>query len=427
MRRELKILFIGIISLSVIITTYSVILLQKEESVNSNNDDNDPTYVRELTSSPKGIRLTYVHNFSDSIVISWFTEKNASEPQLLYSNKSNLSDFIGISPNMTKFSNSAYFYTAELIDLQPNKTYFYRVSSDNNNVREIMNFTTLANETGHVRFLVYGDSRTQRNVRSILASKIMENFNDSFDFSLLLGDIVEFGSLQDQWNEYFSDTEVINAYKQGIYVEGNHEQGDLTKMYDNLPMQNTATNRYYSFSYGGIGFIILNSNNEAIDDDVQTNWLNQTLIQFSQKNTFNFAFMHHPLVNELRTDLYFTENWRPLFEKYNVSIIFAGHDHLYERSYPILNSSTLKYDNSELYNYININDSIYITTGGAGAPLKIVHSNGFIAKTISGYHFLLVDIEKNIITSTLSLETWVMPGDFSNLYLYDNITITNFN
>ncbi|MHA1255377.1 MAG: hypothetical protein ACTSPS_07225, partial [Promethearchaeota archaeon] len=65
-------------------------------------------------------------------------------------------------------------------------------------------------------------------------------------------------------------------------------------MYDNLPMQNTATNRYYSFSYEGIGFIILNSNNEAIDYDVQTNWLNQTLIQFSQKNTFNFAFMHHP-------------------------------------------------------------------------------------------------------------------------------------
>jgi hypothetical protein len=42
MRRELKILFIGIITVSVIITTYSVILLQKEESVNSNND-NDST------------------------------------------------------------------------------------------------------------------------------------------------------------------------------------------------------------------------------------------------------------------------------------------------------------------------------------------------------------------------------------------------
>jgi hypothetical protein len=192
-------------------------------------------------------------------------------------------------------------------------------------------------------------------------------------------------------------------------------------------MPNNASNLYYSFSYGGIGFIILNSNDQAIDDVVQTNWLNQTLIQFSQKNTFNFAYMHHPLVNELRTDDYFTENWRPLFEKYNVSIVFAGHDHFYERSYPILNSSSLEYNDSEFYNYININDSIYVTTGGAGAPLKVVRSNEFIAETINAYHFLLVDIKKNTITSTFSLETWVMPGDFNNLYLYDNITITKYN
>ena len=197
MRRELKILFIGIISLSVIITSYSFFLLQKEESVDSksDNDDNGSLDIIELTSNPKGIRLTYIHNFSDSIVISWFTEKNASDPKVSYSLNSDLSNLIEIKPNMTKFSDSAYFYSAELINLQPNKTYFYRVSSDNNIVREIMNFTTLANKTDHIRFLVYGDSRTQRDERRILTEKIMKNFNDSFDFSILLGDIVEFGSL----------------------------------------------------------------------------------------------------------------------------------------------------------------------------------------------------------------------------------------
>ena len=88
MRKELKILFIGIISLSVIITSYSIFLLQKEDSVDSNNNNNGSKDVIILTYTPKGIRLTYIHNFSDSIVISWFTEKNASDPKVSYSLKS---------------------------------------------------------------------------------------------------------------------------------------------------------------------------------------------------------------------------------------------------------------------------------------------------------------------------------------------------
>jgi len=146
MRRELKILFIGIISLSVIITSYSVFLLQKEESVDSKsgNDDNGSLDVIELINSPKGIRITYIHNFNDSIVISWFTEKNASDPKVFYSLKSNLSDLIEVKPNMTIISNT-HLYSAELVNLLPNKTYYYQIRSDNNNLREIMNFTTFAN------------------------------------------------------------------------------------------------------------------------------------------------------------------------------------------------------------------------------------------------------------------------------------------
>ncbi len=135
--------------------------------------------------------------------------------------------------------------------------------------------------------------------------------------------------------------------------------------------------------------------------------------------------MHHPLIQN-RSYSYHRDNWRPLFDKYNVSFTFAGHDHLYERSYPIINSSTLEYDDSEFYNYTDLDDTIYFTTGGAGAPLHNEHSNEFIAEKLEAYHFMLVDFEKSALKSTISLETWVMPNDFSNLYLYDNITISKY-
>jgi len=425
MKRLRKTLFIGIISFSIILTSIVFVLLINEDNTesDSNKEDLDVLLLPiEQDYYPKGIRLTFIHNFNDSVIISWFTELNATDPLVNYSTKADLSNSIEIKANSTEIS-STFIYTAELIDLFPNKTYFYQISSDRYNKREILNFTTMANNTDHIRFLVYGDSRTLREERMILSQKIMENFKDNFDFTIHNGDIVEDGRDQYRWNNYFGDTECLNSYKQGIYVEGNHEEGLQTKMYDNLPMRNNESKRYYSFSYMGIGFIILNTNDYTTENDDQTDWLNQTLIQLSQENLFNFAFMHHPLLHE-RSSLYHREKWRPLFQKYNVSIIFSGHNHNYERSYPIINSTTLEFDDSKLYNYINLTDPIYIVTGGAGAPLLGVYNDAFIAKSESAYHFLLIDVKKEVTKTTLSLEVWCMPLNFGDLYLFDNITIS---
>lgn len=424
-----KLIFIGIVCFSVIIASFSYFLLQNEDISDSNNKNSELTEISNPSFVPKGIRLTFINSFNESVIISWFTQKNATNPNVTYSLEPDLSSSVEIKPNIAELSISTYFYSVELKNLAPNTTYYYQVILDNINKREILNFKTMADfDTDHVRFLVYGDSRTNRNERSVLSKKIMEYFREDFDFTIHSGDMVGDGSLQDQWNNYFIDTETLNAFKQGIYVEGNHEGGDNTEMYNNIPMPNTAINRYYSFSYGDVGYVILNSNKEFDDNynDDQTDWLNQTLIQLSQKNTFNFAFLHHPLL-DTRSHPYHREKWKPLFDKYNVSIIFCGHNHFYERSYPMTNSTTLEFDNSELYNYENLNNSIYIISGGAGAPLYSVNNYDFVANTNQTYHFVLVDVKKDVTKTTLSLEAWGMPEDLGNLYLFDNISITKWN
>lgn len=427
---------VGIISFLLILTSISFVLLEHEESTESDSDKEFlDIYSPEIWeyNKPDGIRLTFIHNFSESVVISWFTELNAINPIVTYSTQEDFSNYIIVKPNSKEIS-STFVYTAELVDLLPNKTYFYHIRSDPYNRREVLNFTTMPNNPNRIRFLVYGDSRTesdgitQRDERRNLAEKIMTNFSDKIQFTVHTGDIVYNGLNQYQWNDYFNDTECLNSYKQGIYVEGNHEGGLPTKMYDNLPMRNNFTpdNRVYSFSYMDIGFIILVSNPYAANYAPQTEWLNQTLIQFSQENLFNFVFLHHPLLNDLRTHFYFRENWKPLFDKYNVSLIFCGHDHHYERSYPITNSTSdpIEYDNSELYNYTNLNNSVYVTAGGAGAPLYEFPKKPFTAKIKKAYNFVLVDVKKEVSKTTISLETWCMPEDFGNLYLFDNITIS---
>lgn len=424
-----KIVIIGFISFLIIFTTiYYIIILNETNTESSSSNDNDSDTIIILTEelAPKGIRLTFIYNYNDSIVISWYTEKNATDPRLVYSTNSDLSSATEITPNSTQITTTTFIYYAEIVNLLPNTTYHYQVCLDDIHKREVMNFTTLANQVqSNITFLVYGDSRTQRVERRILVEKIMKSFRNEFDFTIHTGDIVEHGTDQNEWNNYFTDTEVLNAYKQGLYVEGNHEGGLLTKMYDNLLMYGTEDKRYYYFNYGEMGFIILNSNDYTVGNDDQTNWLNQTLKQLSQENTFNFAFLHHPLLHTRSYD-YHREHWRPLFDKYNVSVVLCGHNHHYERSYPMTNSSKLEYDDSEQYNYINLNDSIYIVSGGAGAPLYSVYNYNFIADKEEAYNFVLVDVKKDYTKTTVSLETWGMPNDFGNLYLIDNITITKF-
>ncbi|TFG26878.1 MAG: metallophosphoesterase family protein [Promethearchaeota archaeon] len=426
-----KIVIIGLFSLLLIISSIYYVIILSEDNFNSTSDDDDSNSLEVpplVGNVPKGIRLTFIYNYNDSIVVSWYTEKNATNPKVVYSINANLFPSNVVKPNSTQMSTSIFLYFAEIIHLQPNTTYYYQVSSDENNKREIMNFTTLPNEdASNVTFLVYGDSRTQRLERNLLAKQIMESFRNQFEFTIHTGDIVEDGRDQNRWNNYFEDTELLNAFKQGVYAEGNHEGGLSTKMYDNLPMYSTENKRYYYFSYGEIGFIILNSNNELdyTYNDAQTNWLNNTLFQISQKNTINFAFLHHPLLHNRSYD-YHRAHWKPLFDKYNVSIIFCGHNHHYERSYPLLNSTTLEFDDSEHYKYNNLNDTIYIVTGGAGAPLRDVYSYDFIAETTKAYHFLLVDVKKDPTKIIIKLESWAMINEHNPLQLIDNITLTKF-
>jgi len=390
-------------------------------------DDNHEKIV--LNIYPMGIRLTTIDNLNDSIVITWYSEINYNFPKVKYSIEPDLSNAIEIKANCTQID-SYYVYTVKLIHLLPNKTYYYQVGLDKSNGksinREIMNFKTLCNyDNGNFSFLVYGDTQKQRLIISMLTKKMIDYFADTFEFTIHTGDITHFGDEQTEWNNFFMDTEHLNAYKTGFYIEGNHEEGLDTLMYQNLPLPYKEEYHYLNFSYGGVGFIFLNSNDYTRDYTTQTEWLNQTLLCFSKQNMFNFAFLHHPLLHDT-SYTYHRENWRPLFEKYNVSVVFCGHNHHYERSLPIINCSSnpIEYDNSEYFNYTDITDPIYIVSGGGGGLLDPTYNDDFIARNAEAYNFLIVKLTDEIDKKIVTIETWVMLEHQDNIFKFDEITIT---
>ena len=70
----------------------------------------------------------------------------------------------------------------------------------------------------------------------------------------------------------------------------------------------------------------------------QEKWLRQTLSEASADTSVDWVvvYMHQPAMSTSDAggaDLGIRESWMPLFDKYGVDFVLAGHDHDYERSY----------------------------------------------------------------------------------------------
>ena len=115
---------------------------------------------------------------------------------------------------------------------------------------------------------------------------------------------------------------------------GNHdlERGtDAALHYDKFNMDG---HRYYSFTkaHGLIEFFALDSSAMTAR---QLAWLEGALKE--SKARWKVAFFHHPLYCSARkhgSDVELRGQLEPLFVRYKVDAVFAGHDHVYERMKP---------------------------------------------------------------------------------------------
>jgi hypothetical protein len=81
--------------------------------------------------------------------------------------------------------------------------------------------------------------------------------------------------------------------------------------------------------------------------------------------------------------------WVPLFDEYHVNIVFNGHEHNYQRSYP------LNWTESQTETQAYSNGTMYIVSGGWGAPLYSPTLIWYMAHQSESHRFCLIDIYEN--------------------------------
>ena len=318
--------------------------------------------------------------------------------------------------------------TATFDGLPPASTFDYRVSRDGKPVF-IGRAKTRKGPTDPYRFVVFGDCAADTPGQRHIAYQTAQV---KPDFVFITGDIVyDRGRASEYLTKFFP---VYNAEKTSMETGapllrstlmlaniGNHDgaysdfgkwpdalayfyywdfprngpviEGNVPKPTGNEPaqkaMQAAASEAFprtanYSFDYG-------NSHWTVIDSNYYMNWENKALrewlekdLQAAQKSTWRFVTFHIPPFHSSKEHR--EDQWMrvlcPLFEKYKVDVVWNGHVHNYQRSFPMTFAPEgSPNDKGEVKGKWTLdttfdgvqntkpNAPLYIVTGGGGAPL----------------------------------------------------------
>jgi len=189
----------------------------------------------------------------------------------------------------------------------------------------------LPNKATSVRFAAIGDMGTGERAQYDTAREMeLAHEKFKFDFAVMLGDNIYGGKTQKDFKRKFEDVyqPLMDAGVKFYAALGNHD--DPNERY--YKPFNMNGKRYYKLSFSGTELYALDS---TYMDGPQLDWLAKELSTSSA--TWKICFFHHPLYSDARfhgPDIDLRTRLEPILQKYGVSIVLSGHEHVYERIKP---------------------------------------------------------------------------------------------
>ena len=190
---------------------------------------------------------------------------------------------------------------------------------------------SLPQKEGSVRFGIIGDTGTASKQQQQVAD-VMVRYQKAFpfEFVLMMGDNLYGSEKPEDYKKKFQDVyQPLLDSKVKFYASlGNHDQPNQ-RFYEHFNMDGKE---YYRFTKGNVAFYALNSN---YMDKKQLKWFEDELAKDTSE--WKICFFHHPPYSsggKHGSDTQLREVVEPLFVKYGVNVVLAGHEHFYERIKP---------------------------------------------------------------------------------------------
>ena len=264
----------------------------------------------------------------------------------------------------------------------------YRFNGDNDNGNDN------GNDNNNFNFAAAGDFGCSKNTQNTVAN--MENKDP--ELVLALGDL-SYHSTADCWFDTMSPLKGKMMITLGYHdiKDGESKMNQYVKGFE-------LDKPYYSYDYKHVHFLVMASLSDYKEGSEQYNFIKQDLEKASQNEDTNWIIVstykplysspsEHPAEESLR------DTYNPLFEKYGVDLVLNGHNHNYQRTYPLTynpNESAKPTTTSELSTgYNRGNDGIVFATVGTGGVnfYSLEGKNPYVANQFAGkFGFLDIDI-----------------------------------
>ncbi|MEO5681984.1 MAG: metallophosphoesterase [Chitinophagaceae bacterium] len=366
---------------------------------------------------------------SNAVTIRWSTTAANSSRVFYGSNETTLTAGIVNNANVTD-------HEMRIPGLAPDSRYYYSIGSVNSimkgSYRNYFTTAPLAGSTRKIRIGVFGDPGTgnsiQKGSRDYYLS-LKGSYNNA-EMVIMLGDNAYNNGTEGEHNSGF-----FNIYNNNIFdnhavfpVPGNHEYAnDGSRAIDhNIPYYSiftvpangesgglaSGTEHYYSYNYGNIHFIMLDSygidaGNHLYDDTTsgqQAVWLKADLAANAGTHKWTVVCMHHPPYtngthfSNSETDLIaIRQKITPILERYGVDVVLAGHSHVYERSFLVKDHTGASgtFNNGTAAGGVQLSSSSARYDGSAGSAASVNAPVDSSAATTSCPYFTIDSVYKH--------------------------------
>lgn len=353
------------------------------------------------TANPEQLRVSFGEDPTAVVRVVWQTSGPCSNPVVEYGP----SEKLGLTANAhreTYKQETGYIWEATLSGLRPNRVYWYSAGEKGGPMSASRSFRTAPRNPSEFVFTAFGDHgispEAVKNCENILREKPV--------FHMILGDVSYANGNQPIWDDYLRQVEILASAIPFMLTLGNHENERITRMGMTVERIGYVSylarfalpgnERWYSFDIGPARFVVFNSDDYANPD--QFAWLETTLqdARKSRRIEWIIVCQHHPLFGTSRgrgDNKGLIQKVQPIFDRYKVDLVLAGHDHHYERQFPLRGDVVTSRDRET---YRRGEGTLYVVQGGGGKSLYDFDVNfpDMLCLREKSYGYLRVTVRK---------------------------------